>query len=234
MMFRHATCVLCGKVPPSMGFEELPAEQQAKPQPPTVEEMARLWAQRSTREARCPRCYRAVAMHLVRIAANRALLGTMHDTTLARKLKVPVVMVRNVRGALDIPGQVRRATGQGAKLTPNQFAIYRNGSLCNSCAAKEAGVSVVSVRVWRTRHLDLVVCPPAPDPIPPEFFDPALADTVVADLLGCAPGTVWKWRRLHGDALRPLLPDVRARIRARHREWSQYAGKRSRRHCNPS
>ena len=234
MMFRHATCVLCGKVPPSMGFEELPAEQQAKPQPPTVEEMARLWAQRSTREARCPRCYRAVAMHLVRIAANRALLGTMHDTTLARKLKVPVVMVRNVRGALNIPGQVRRATGQGAKLTPNQFAIYRNGSLCNSCAAKEAGVSVVSVRVWRTRHLDLVVCPPAPDPIPPEFFDPALADTVVADLLGCAPGTVWKWRRLHGDALRPLLPDVRARIRARHREWSQYAGKRSRRHCNPS
>jgi hypothetical protein len=233
MMFRHATCVLCGKVPPSNGFAELPAEQQPKPMPPTLDEMTRLWAQRSARNGRCPRCYRSVGMHLVRIVANRALLGTMHDTTLARQLKVPVVMVRNVRGALEVPGLARKHAGHGQKLSPEHLAVYRNGWLCNVCAAKASGANVVSVRIWRSRHLDLLDCPPPPDPIPPEFFDPALADTMVADLTGCVPGTVWKWRRMHRQELRPMLPEARARIRARYREWSRFAGRRYRRHCLP-
>ena len=233
MMFRHSTCKLCGKVPPSNGFEELPGEQQGKPLDPTTEEMIRLWEQRAARVARCPRCYRQVGMHLLRIAANKPLLGTVNDTALAKQLKVPVVMIRNVRGALGVAGQSRRSAGQGAKLTPEQLAIYCNGALCNLCAARAAGVSRVSVRVWRTRHLDLLECLPPPDPIPPEFFDPGLSDSVVADLTGTMPGTVWKWRRLHPAELRPLREDVRARIRARHREWSQFTGRRSRRHCNP-
>jgi hypothetical protein len=233
MIFRNSTCKLCGKVPPSMGFEELPGEQQGRPVEPTQDEMTRLWEQRTSRIARCPRCYRTVGMHLLRIAANRQLLGTANDTALARQLKVPVVMIRNVRGALGIAGQSRRNAGQGGKLSPEQLAIYRNGALCNICAARAAGVSRVSVRVWRARHLDMLECPKAPDPIPPEFFDPGLSDSVVADLTGCTSGTVWKWRRQHRDQLRPLREDVRERIRARHREWAHFSGRRSRRHCNP-
>jgi transposase-like protein len=212
MMFRHSTCAVCGKVPPSLGFAELPAEQQGPPAPPSRQELGRLWAMRTQPNPYCPRCRHAVGLHIARLAEGLGELGRDTDTTVARALKVPVVMLRNLRILLEIPAAPPRIPGYAVRLTAEQLAAYRDGQMSVTEAASRAGTSVSAVRGWRQRHIDQVDCPPPPEPIPPPFYDLSVPEETVARVCGCVAGTVWKWRRQHADELRPQRALVRHRL----------------------
>src|SRR5262249_59445655 len=70
MMFRHSTCVVCGAIPPSLGFEEKPAEEQGPPDPPSAAELKRLLAMSERPDPYCPRCQHRMALHLGRVMAG--------------------------------------------------------------------------------------------------------------------------------------------------------------------
>src|SRR5689334_13360861 len=167
MMFRHSTCVVCGVVPPSRGLEERPPEEQGPPDPPSAAEIQRLLSMRNHREPHCPRCQHRIGLHLGRIMAAAERLGTDSDTIIARSLKVPVVLLKNVRRALCIADprpRDRRTPGGG--LSAEQLAVYRDGTLGPAEAAQRASTTIKAVRVWRERHLNEITCPQPPDPIP--------------------------------------------------------------------
>jgi len=221
-MFRHSTCVVCGAIPPSLGFEEKPAEEQGPPDPPSAAELKRLLAMSERPDPYCPRCQHRMALHLGRVMAGRAALGTAPDTNVARSLKVPVVLVRNIRRALGIPDPPLQR-GRWSGLAPAEVAVYRDGTLSHAAAAKRAGTTTKAVRTWRERHLDELECPPPPDPVPPAVRDPRIPAEVAAELYGLTPVTVWKWRRLNPSELRRLRPEVRRRLIQRYREQAFFA-----------
>src|SRR5262249_36969331 len=145
--------------------------------------------------AQCPRCLRQIGLHLGRAADNRDRLGSATDTAVARQLKVPVVLLRNLRLALGISSPPKRPPPPKLVLAPDRLAAYRNGTLTPEVVARQSGTTRGAVVRWRARHIDQLECPPPPDPIPAAFRDPRLSPEVVADLYGVVPATVWKWRR---------------------------------------
>jgi hypothetical protein len=215
MIFRYSTCLVCGNVPPSYGFQERATLEP--PLPPTALELDRLWALRHTGDAQCPRCMHRIGLHLGRVAAARHRLGTATDTEVARAVKAPVVLVRNLRLALGVVAPPRKPRA-GTALTPERLAIYRDGRLSNATAAHQTGSTEQAVRSWRARHPDELECPPPPERVPPAFYDRSIPAGVVAELYDLAPATVWRWRRDHAADLRPLRDDARNALLRRHRD----------------
>src|SRR5262249_59600521 len=95
MMFRHSTCVVCGAIPPSLGFEEKPAEEQGPPDPPSAAELKRLLAMSERPDPYCPRCQHRMALHLGRVMAGRAAPRAPPGTHVSRSLQGPGLLGRN-------------------------------------------------------------------------------------------------------------------------------------------